>query len=138
MTPYSSRYPWSYLQLDRANYMCSGNPPPVPPSSFNDTSAIKRRVLTTYLRCNRAPEPMWMDWPKVLAHADALASMVVHDGLVWPEWAHTAQSPVDQACAKMVHLNNLVHDRHTEPGGVKYVEESRWLQPLFDALRALD
>ncbi len=125
-----------YMQVQRINYLCDVAPGEEHQATQHQhdygtsTNSTTRHVLQPYMQCRKTPREPWMDWPKVWAHADALASMVVHEGLVWPEEANSTMAPVPTSQALLVHVHNLFFDRTNQPEGDALVEDDTWLLPL--------
>lgn len=112
------------MQLQRVNYLCDGV------RAGGGTTAAG--VLQQYMGCTLTRRQPWTDWPKVWAHADALSSMTVHEGLVWPGLRPNATvAPVPLGTAMLVHVRNLFFERAIDGElGEVFVRDDSWLVQL--------
>lgn len=120
----------AYAHLHRINFLC-----PASLHELQHTPATPAAILAHHAACTLTKSSeAWTDWPKVMAHADALAAMGIHDGVVWEGYAARVAAPLPRACAWLVHLHNVAFTRHEVGEDGEFAHDPAWTAPLQNAL----
>lgn len=122
----------AYAQLQRVNFLC-----PASAHELQHTPTTPAAILAHHARCTLTRRGgTWSDWPKVMARADAIAAMGIHDGVVHEGFGERVAAPLPHGCAWLVHLHNLAFARGEgrEGGQHEYEHDAAWTEPLERAL----